>query len=312
MVLAALFFFMPLQTDLESVEIRYGATVRDLTQQLSAEGIIDMPLLFEAYLRLSDKPIQAGEYPLKGETLASLAARLQAGQTHQRAFTIVEGWSVHQLYDALLEAQMYPVQPIIQWDSLFDNYAGTFLGETYFYEKNTPILELLRRSHVDLLSLTKALWTEGCHPALTSPKALITLASIVEKEAFDVEEMPAIANVLLNRLAKGQRLQVDPTVYFAVNKPYSEPLTREDLQYQSPYNTYTVQGLPPGPIAIVSRSALAAACSGNEEDYWYYVAKGDGTHQFSQTHQQHIQAVNQYIRGLPHDTQGKVVNDRGL
>ncbi|MAZ43949.1 MAG: hypothetical protein CMF48_02050 [Legionellales bacterium] len=293
---------LPLNADALLIDIKPGTAVRTLAKKMFSQGLIPSAWLLEGTVRLLGGRIQAGEYPLAGETTLSFAQNITFGKRYQYSFTIIEGWDLSQLIEALQTDSNLSHIREISFEEISHNYES-FLAETYFFEKGYESDHLLARAHLAMFQVAQSIWEKGCREVMRSPKDLIVLGSVIEKEATLSTEKPAIANVLLNRLEVNMRLQADPTVFFAVKKPYTQPLNREDLRTQSPYNTYLVSGLPPGPIGTVSKSAIEAACTPKQGEYYYYVAKGDGTHHFSKTHDEHIRAVNQYIRGQD-DNQG--------
>jgi len=172
---------------------------------------------------------------------------------------------------------------------------GWFLPETYNYVKGMSDFDVLRRANDAMRKLLDTLW--GGHPsdfALDSPYQLLTLASIVEKETARPEERPLIASVFLHRLRLGMRLQTDPAVIYGLGAQYDGRIHRRDLDADTPYNTYTRAGLPPTPIALPGKAALEAVMHPAATDALYFVARGDGTHEFSATLDAHNQAVARY------------------
>jgi UPF0755 protein len=250
--------------------------------------------------------IKAGEYEIEpGTTPRALLEKLVTGQVLLHSFTIVDGWRVQDLLNAL---RRNPDVAIALSDSpkgLMDKLGspgvdaeGRFLPETYRFPSGTSDLELLRQAHAALERELKEEWS-GRDPTVPLHDAdeLLILASIVEKESGLPQELAKIAGLYLNRLRVGMRLQADPTLIYGLNEHYDGDLHTADLRTDGPYNTYTRSGLPPTPIALPSAAAIHATAHPEKTDAMYFVAsgKGDGGHVFSATLEQHNAAVAQYL-----------------
>jgi UPF0755 protein len=248
--------------------------------------------------------LHAGEYALTpGLTPAELLRKMAAGDVVQHHFTIVEGWTFKQLrlalaQDAALQQTLAAVDDkeiMMRLGAPGALAEGWFLPETYSYIKGMSDLDVLRRANDAMRKLLDTLWSG--HPsdfALDSPYQMLTLASIVEKETARPEERPLIASVFLHRLRIGMRLQTDPAVIYGLGAQYDGRIHRRDLDADTPYNTYTRAGLPPTPIALPGKAALEAVMHPAATDALYFVARGDGTHEFSATLDAHNQAVARY------------------
>lgn len=248
--------------------------------------------------------LHAGEYALTpGLTPKTLLERMAAGDVIQHRFTIVEGWTFRQLRLALAQdTTLQQTLAAIDDQEIMRRLQapgalpeGWFLPETYSYVKGMSDFDVLRRAHEAMHKLLERLWGE--HPAefvLDSPYQLLTLASIVEKETAQPNERPLIASVFLHRLKLGMRLQTDPAVIYGLGARYDGRIHRRDLDEDTPYNTYTRQGLPPTPIALPGKAALEAVMHPAATDALYFVARGDGTHEFSSTLDAHNRAVARY------------------
>jgi UPF0755 protein len=248
--------------------------------------------------------LHAGEYALApGLTPTELLRKMAAGDVVQHHFTIVEGWTFRQLRLALAQDQgLLQTLAAVDDRELMRRLGapgalaeGWFLPETYSYVKGMSDLDLLKRAHEAMQKLLDALWAE--HPAdfpLDSPYQLLTLASIVEKETGQAAERPQIAAVFLHRLKTGMRLQTDPAVIYGLGAQYDGRIHKRDLEADTPYNTYTRDGLPPTPIALPGKAALTAVMHPAATDALYFVARGDGTHEFSATLDAHNRAVVRY------------------
>jgi UPF0755 protein len=235
-----------------------------------------------------------------------LLKRMAAGEVIQHKFTIVEGWNFKQLRLAL--AQQEKLQPtlaglsdveIMKKLGMADQAAeGQFLPETYVYLKGQADLDVLRRAHTAMQQQLDGLWSQrDSGLPLESPYQALILASIVEKETGRAEERPQIAGVFMRRLKLGMRLQTDPSVIYGLGDNYDGNIHRRDLDTDTPYNTYTRSGLPPTPIALPGKAALAAVMHPAPGNSLYFVARGDGTHQFSDTLEAHNTAVGKFQLG---------------
>ncbi len=252
--------------------------------------------------------IQVGEYALApGATPRSLLEAMRDGRIVSHRFTIVEGWNIRELRAALARAT-----PLGQTIAELDDAAlmralgregvhpeGRFLPETYAYTGADSDLDLLRRANADLERALDAAW-EARAPdlPLADREQALVLASIVEKETGIAGERPEIAGVFTRRLRIGMRLQTDPTVIYGMGASYDGNIRRADLVADTPYNTYTRDGLPPTPIAMAGAAALRAATHPADGDTLYFVAVGDGSgrHVFSRTYAEHNVAVREYVR----------------
>ncbi|MDH5821390.1 endolytic transglycosylase MltG [Luteimonas sp. RD2P54] len=252
--------------------------------------------------------LQVGEYAMEpGISASELLVRMRDGKVIHHRFTIVEGWNIRELRAALARAE-----PLLQASSEMDDAAlmealdrpgvhpeGRFLPETYLYTRGDSDLDLLRRAGEALDRALEAAWEARAPdlPLQSAEEALI-LASIVEKETGVPAERGRIAGVFVRRLRAGMRLQTDPTVIYGIGSAYDGNIRRRDLLTDTPYNTYTRDGLPPTPIAMPGTEALRAATRPEPGDSLYFVAIGDGSgrHVFTRTYAEHSAAVREYLR----------------
>ncbi len=256
----------------------------------------------------ADARIQVGEYPLDPTlTPRELLLRLRDGRVIHHRFTIVEGWNIRELRAALARAE-----PLVQTIGDLDDAAlmaaldregvhpeGRFLPETYLYTRGDRDVDLLRRANGALETALDHAWeTRAAGLALEDREQALIMASIIEKETGVADERPEISGVFNRRLQVGMRLQTDPTVIYGMGTAYEGNIRRRDLQTDTPYNTYTRDGLPPTPIAMAGRAALEAATHPADGDTLYFVAVGDGSgrHVFSRTYAEHNVAVRAYVR----------------
>jgi len=282
-------------------EVEPGVGVKILARQLKESEVIIYPRLFEWYTRMNghDTALQAGEYYFpQGISTRAVAKKLLNGQVIKRSLRIQEGWAVH---DLIFQLQNDPLikQTINYSDPNWFGAApeGQFMPDTYFYTKGTTDLQLLKRMHEDLKKYLEAQWEarDLQVPYHDSYQALIA-ASIIEKEAAIPSEREAVAGVLVRRLKQGMRLQMDPTVIYGLGQAYTGKITINDLKNPTPYNTYVIFGLPPTPIALPSRQSIHAALHPLPGTSLYFVAKGDGSHTFSDTLEEHNAAVVKYLK----------------
>lgn len=181
------------------------------------------------------------------------------------------------------------------WLNEASSAEGLFLADTYFFTANTAASSILKRAHKAMLDYVETQWQQRqADLPLNSPYDALILASIIEKETAVSEERTKIAGVFVNRLRKNMRLQTDPTVIYGIGDTYDGNITRKHLRTPTPYNTYTIKGLPPTPIAMAGKEAIWAALNPMETDALYFVARGDGSHEFSSSLAAHNAAVRKY------------------
>jgi len=303
------FLSTPLALDAESVrlDVERGTSLRTLSEQLAAKGFFEHPYLFlaMAHLRGESKRIRAGEYEVrKGTTPPELLALLTSGKVVQHAFTLVEGWTFRQVLAAL--ARDARLEPELGSDATATTVMaslgnpdqdpeGRFFPDTYYFTKGTSDRDLLRRAYATMGQILAQEWEQrGPGLPFESPYQALILASIVEKETGRAAERPLIAGVFVRRLELGMKLQTDPAVIYGLGEAFAGNLTRAHLDQDGPYNTYTRTGLPPTPIALPGRDALRAVLHPAAGNSLYFVAKGDGSHYFSATLEEHNRAVRRY------------------
>lgn len=283
--------------------LRPGTSKKLLVESLSQEGIITHPALFSLYLYLHpNAQLKTGEYLFpKGSTPVSLWGQVTSGTGQvNHHFTIIPGWSFTQLRHALLQApamrhvtkDMEDRQIMLRLGKPELAPEGEFFPETYYYTYGNSDLVILKRAYDLMQARLNDAWQHRAPglPYKNAYEALIA-ASLVEKEAFLNTERPVIAGVIMNRLRKDMLLQIDPTVIYGLGNRYDGKIHKADLTEDTVYNTYVHKGLPPTPIAMPGMSSIEAATHPQEHNYFYFVAKGDGSHQFSATLVEHNAAV---------------------
>ncbi len=291
------------------LDVPPGTSFRGLVRQLEGEGLLERSRYFEFLARHRGDAgrIRAGEYALDpGITPAGLLDKLVRGRVIQYRFTLIEGWTFSQLRSAL-EADSRIVDTIRELDDeeVMERLGrpetfpeGWFYPETYTFTRGTTDLDILRWSLRAMEEALEEIWEtrqEGI-PLDSAYEALI-LASIIERETGQAHERGKVAGVFTRRLELGMRLQTDPTVIYGMGDSYDGRIRTRDLRTDTPYNTYTRHGLPPTPIAMPSGAAIAAAVNPEPGEALYFVSRGDGTHHFSATLEEHNRAVRRYILG---------------
>ena len=297
---------LPLPTP-TTIDVPMGTQLPGILRELEHQGVRTGQQLYWRLLArqmgVAGK-LHAGEYALDaGITPRALLAKMAAGEVIQHHFTIVEGWTFAQLRDALAHDSGLKQTLAASNDAAImrtlgaaDTLAeGQFLPETYNYVKGMDDIDILRRAHKAMVDALDKQWNSRAAdlPLKSAHEALI-LASIVEKETARVDERPLIAGVFLHRLKIGMRLQTDPTVIYGLGPAFDGNLRRGDLDTDTPFNTYTRDGLPPTPIALPGAAALSAVLHPAATDALYFVARGDGSHEFSPTLEAHNRAVAKY------------------
>lgn len=288
--------------------IRPGSGLRSAVRQMIDSGIGLSPWHFEMLARLLDREtkLKAGSYQVRtGITPLDLLGKLTRGDMTQTEVVLIEGWTFRQVRAAL------DAHPELRHDTMglterqiLDllgieaiSAEGWFFPDTYLAAKQSSDLEILRRSHALMRQRLMTEWQRRApNLPLATPYQALILASIVEKETGDPADRPLIASVFLNRLRLGMRLQTDPSVIYGLGERFDGNLRKQDLLTDTPYNSYTRAGLPPTPIAMPSLASIQAVLSPAQSDYLYFVARGDGTSEFSRTLEEHNRAVDRYQR----------------
>jgi UPF0755 protein len=290
-----------------TIDVPMGTQLPGILRELERQGVRTGTSL---YWRLLARQmgvagrLHAGEYALEpGMSPRVLLAKMAAGEVIQHHFTIVEGWTFGQLREALardpaLKQTLATSDDASVMRSLGNAQTpaeGWFLPETYNYVKGMDDIDILRRAHDAMNRTLDKLWTSrAADLPLQSPYQALILASIVEKETARADERPLIAGLFLRRLRIGMRLQTDPTVIYGLGAAFDGNLRRADLDADTPFNTYTRDGLPPTPIALPGVAALNAVMHPATTDALYFVARGDGSHEFSTNLEAHNRAVAKY------------------
>lgn len=300
--------FEPIKLDTSErlLVVPVGQSLSQLSNYLESEGMIEAAWKFNAFARAVDAAgsIQAGEYRVRrGELLGALLDRLRSGDVATYKLPLVEGNRMAAVIQLLrstegivFEEELPEMEALGAWLGLpWPHGEGGILPDTYVYRRGEDGKAILLRAARALEQALMAAWSER-QPALPleSPYELLILASLIEKESGTAEDSFRISRVFVNRLDIGMRLQADPTVIYGMGDAFTGDLLRTDLQQDTAYNTYTRKGLPPTPISIVSRHSLKAAAHPVKGVWKYFVARGDGTSEFSTTLREHNRAVRTY------------------
>ena len=295
--------------------IEPGTTPKGVAQAIADAGSDVSPSLMWLWFRVSGQArgIKAGSYEITPDmSPKSVLNMLVRGEETLRHITLVEGWTFKQFRQALAKAdnlklttQNLSDQEIMAQLGRPDLHPeGRFYPDTYTYAKGATDFSVMKRALKSMDQHLNQIWSQQrSRSVIKSPDELLILASIVEKETGRANDRPMISSVFHNRLKIGMRLQTDPTVIYGMGNAFDGNLRKADLKNDTPYNTYTRAGLPPTPIAMPGKAALLAAIEPASSNALYFVARGDGTSHFSQSLNEHNQAVNKYQRGMA--AQGK-------
>jgi len=301
------FLDTPLSIEKETIfVVKPGMTFKDINNKLKMLHLTKDNTYLAILARYSGKAnkIKSGEYLFSpGLNPIELLNLLVSGKVIQYSFTLLEGWQVREMMHAINETDLIkhtllsdePENLMIELGYSDKAAEGLFFPDTYNFPKGTTDKAFLQRAYQRLHDVLDEEWqarTENL-PYKTAYEALI-MASIIEKETGLASERSTIAGVFVRRLNKNMKLQTDPTVIYAMGKQFNGNIRKKDLDIDSPYNTYRYKGLPPSPIALVGREAVHAALHPEEGKSLYFVAKGDGSHYFSETLKEHNQAVVKY------------------
>ncbi|ATD61522.1 MULTISPECIES: endolytic transglycosylase MltG [Janthinobacterium] len=300
----------PITTEGDAIPftITPGSGAHAAGQQIADAGVPIVPILFNLLARVEGKTskIKAGSYELKpGTTPQRLITQLARGEFAQESLTIIEGWTFKQMRMAMAS------HPGLKHDTVglsdkelmakispeFVLPEGLFFPDTYLFAKGASEMQIFKQAHTAMIGRLSEAWDKR-DPALPykNPYEALIMASIVEKETGQKSERAMIAGVFVNRLKTGMLLQTDPTVIYGMGDNYQGKIRKRDLEADTPYNTYTRGGLPPTPIALAGAQSLTAALAPARTQALYFVARGDGTSQFSANLPDHNRAVNQYQR----------------
>ena len=290
----------------ELLEVPAGSTPTGTFNRLQADGVLEDAFWLRLYWRfnLAGQPLHSGEYRmLPGMTAQGLIGLWQRGEVVQYSLTLVEGWNFRQVRSALskndkLEQTLAGLSDSEVMEKLGHGGVfpeGRFFPDTYSFVRGMSDAELLKKAYERLEEVLAKEWSRrAADLPYTQPYQALIMASLVEKETGVPQERGQIAGVFVRRMRTGMMLQTDPTVIYGLGERYNGKLTRSHLREPTPYNTYTNFGLPPTPIAMVGREAINAALNPVAGSSLYFVARGDGSHVFSDDLDAHNAAVRDY------------------
>ena len=287
-----------------------GTSLKAFARQLRNEKVLPdaNTLVWIAYLKGQSRELKTGEYRSAKVLPPSKYEQVMAGRVVEYPLTIAEGWTFKQalrlgrrpkLTHTLKGLKPKQIMASLGYPTLHPE--GRFYPDTYYYSAGMSDLIILQRAFQKMEKVLEEEWNgrQGDLPLKTRDEAL-TLASIVEKETGKAEERALIAGVFVHRLRIGMKLQTDPTVIYGIGERFNGNLTVKDLRTPSAYNTYVIKGLPPSPIAMPGRHALHAALNPENTKALYFVSRGDGSHEFSETYEQHNRSVTKHqLKGRP-------------
>ncbi len=289
--------------------VRPGATLKGLSRQLADAGLLPDSQSLWLLGRITNQAtgIQAGNYRLdKPVTPLALLKKMNDGDVIPISLTFVEGITFAEMRRQLEGANdikvtlkgLSDIEVLKRIGATETHPEGLFFPDTYRFSAGASDLELLRKSYQAMQRRLADAWMQR-NPDLpyASPYQALIMASIIEKETGRAEERPLIGSVFINRLKIPMRLQTDPTVIYGMGRGFDGNIRKRDLSTDTPYNTYTRDGLPPTPIAMPGGASLLAAVKPAQSDKLYFVGKGDGSHYFSRSLEEHNRAVAKYQLG---------------
>lgn len=296
--------------DAQLIEVKPGTSYRKLVRQFEQKQWISETKWARFTHRLFPEltEIKAGTYWVEpNQSLATVLTQLKTGKEHQFSITFVEG-SRFSEWQQQLEQAPYLDHELSNFSEKEiaeklrvdrSKLEGLFLAETYHYTAGMSDFDILERSHNALVALLDAEWkTKSANLPLKSSYEALILASIIEKETAIDSERERVSSVFVNRLKRGMRLQTDPTVIYGMGDKYDGNIRKKDLRTPTAYNTYTINGLPPTPIAMAGPASIKAALHPETSRYLYFVADGTGGHKFTKSLVEHNKAVRAYLRTL--------------
>ncbi len=286
--------------------IKPGSNIKSIAQELALQKIINDPWLFILLARVKgvETRVRAGEYRIDSSLTADeLLETFIQGNAIQYSFTVIEGWSFRQMLTAIHEDSVIEqtlkgktdreIMTLLGYPE--QHPEGLFFPDTYRFPKGTSDIDFLRRAYQVMQKHLAREWEQrGSDLPLKSSYEALILASIIEKETGVDFERPLIGGVFTQRLKRKMRLQTDPTIIYGLGEDFDGDIRFRDLKRDTPYNTYLYAGLTPTPIALPGLEAIRAALHPAHTEALYFVSKGDGTHHFSKTLEQHNAAVSRY------------------
>ena len=285
-------------------QVEPGSSIGQVAQELSDQNIIKSKRFFTSLSRLlnANKKLKSGYYEIKPDSsVLNFINQISNGESLKTKVTLIEGKTIGYYFKQLNNNPS--ITPNESLESVMNSigvkkpYDGWFYPETYIFNYGESIENVLKKSHETMKFKLMELWEDRDKSVpLDSPYQAIILASLIEKETALDFEKPMISSVFIGRLNSNMRLQTDPTVIYALGDQYTPPLTRSDLQFDHPYNTYRYKGLPPGAISSVGYQSLFAALHPAKGNDLYFVSKKDGSHAFAKTYDEHKENIKKYLK----------------
>jgi len=284
-----------ISSSLTTYSVSKGQSLTFVIEDLGDSKFQKFFLKIYAYLYNLEE-IKFGNYEIQNKSFSELIQDMNSGNVIVKSFALIEGMTVFDiknLFNSLDLANDCINLGCLKKDFGFSE--GILYPDTYFYSSDDSLAEILINAELRMAQTLNEVWINKNEDNLNSKSELLILASIIEKEAGNEEEKVLISSVFHNRLKLRMKLQTDPTIIYGLLPNFNGDITRKNLRDKSnPYNTYQISGLPPTPIAIPSITSLIAAANPIESSYIYFVSKGNGTHKFSVTYEEHLAAIEKY------------------
>ncbi len=279
------------------INIEKGSSNLQILKQVKSNFNALELFYIKLFLLLNNSVYQSGEYQVLNKSIINLHNQLIAGDTVTHELLIIPGMNKYDINKAINDS--YLINDCINLsctNNLYGYKEGMILPDTYFYKKDMKASTLLKKSSDNLVKFVELVWLKKSNNnPMSSVKDTLILASIIEKEAGNDDEKKQIASVFLSRLQLGMKLQADPTIIYGLMPDFNGDITRANLKDKNNlYNTYTIKSLPPSPIAVSSKSSIEAAVLSEPGAFLYFVANKKGSHYFSKTYKEHLEAVKLY------------------
>ncbi len=301
-----IYAFSPTFIKKKDVEIDYGLSSLNIATKLYKEGIIRNPVSFLTLHLLFKKKLEAGEYEFDGTVFPwDVYFKISRGEKKLYRITIPEGYDLYDIANVLQDYGISSKEDFLKYAISAETakryglnthtMEGFLFPDTYFFSKKTHPIRVIDTMHKNFLKKTQKLREEVKQNNMTL-ETWVTIASMIEKETALKEEKHLVSAVIHNRIKKGMKLDIDPTVIYAlkIKNKWNGVITKKDLLIDDPYNTYVYKGIPPSPICNPGLDSLEAALKPAKVDYLFFVARGDGGHVFSSSYNQHVNNVRLY------------------
>ncbi|MHC1698382.1 MAG: endolytic transglycosylase MltG [Geobacteraceae bacterium] len=285
-----------------------GSTMKKISKELKRSRIIGSATLFSLYARIkrADEKVQAGTYRFSdGMPPSEILAKLITGDVYEVLFVVPEGYSIYQIAELLDNRKIVPKDRFLsecfsptllhELSIPAKSVEGFLLPRTYTIKPGTDAATLIKEMVAQFRAAYERKYAHQAKNLGLPEREVLTLASMIEKEAVVPAERPLIASVFFNRLKKNMPLQSDPTAVYGI-RAFAGKISKRDILRDTPYNTYSINGLPPGPIGNPGEGSINAVLSPAQTPYLYFVARKDGTHHFSATLEEHNRAVEKYLK----------------